>query len=332
MPNNQKKIKAKISSYKSALNTEKKLHGVISDGAGKRYILFSLYFLLNDLKKSEEYFKWYEKEFKDDPGEPVQKLCWAVTLHRMGKLDPAGYRLADLMLSNLYVIPKVLGRDIKKYEIWHSSSDESIDYFDYFPSDVLENLTREDKNWIEEVYDSFVFQRIRQRYIEIFKELQTVEDIQSRRKMIVEADSLLDQLSQPKNKKQIPPQGTFLSDASQRDRGRDIRIKTINRTAITIVPKQPYIDWANSLEDAETYDTPHVTTILIPDKYDEFDYETYVKKIFNQIFEEQLESWMAYPEDWPQKRTYKMFKKWFNIICSDMTWDYGDGYIEHDEY
>ncbi|MFH2057495.1 MAG: hypothetical protein ABIJ59_01165 [Pseudomonadota bacterium] len=184
------------------MTREKKTYSSISDGAGKRYDLFSLYFLLNDFKKSEEYFKWYEKEFDDDVGEPVQKLCWAVTLYRIGKLDQAEYRLADLMLSNLYVIPKILGHDIKKYEIWHSSSDESIDYFNYFPDEVLEALTKEDKNWIEGLYDSFVFQRIRQRYIEIFSELQNVNDVKSRRKPIDEADSLLDHLSQSEMTKQ----------------------------------------------------------------------------------------------------------------------------------
>jgi hypothetical protein len=108
-------------------------------------------------------------------------------------------------------------------------------------------------------------------------------------------------------------------------------MRTINRTAITIVPRQPYIDWANSFDDAETYDTPHATTILIPDKYDEFNYETYVKKIINQVFDEQLDSWTANPDEWPKKRDYKMFKKWFDVLCSDMIWDYVDGEIEHDE-
>jgi hypothetical protein len=36
-------------------------------------------------------------------------------------------------------------------------------------------------------------------------------------------------------------------------------MKTINKTAITITPKQPYIDWANSFDDAENYDTPTLT-------------------------------------------------------------------------
>ena len=200
-PSTEKKIKAKISSYKSGMSRDKKIYGSINDGAGKRYVLFSLYFQLNDLKKSEEYFKWYEKEFEDDSGEPVQKLCWAVSLYRMGKIDQAEYRLADLMLSNLYVIPKILGRDIKEYDIWHSSSDEFIDYFDYFPKEVLEALTQEDKNWIEELYESFVFQRIRQRHIEIYGELQNTDDIKIRRKLIDEGYKLLDQLSKSKNKK-----------------------------------------------------------------------------------------------------------------------------------
>lgn len=199
--NTEKKIKTKISSHKSSLNREKKTYGSINDGAGKRYVLFSLYFLLNDFKKSEEYFKWYEKEFEDDTGEPVQKLCWAVSLYRMGKIDQAEYRLADLMLSNLYVIPKLLGRDIKKYDIWHFSSDAAIDYFDYFPEDVLETLTKEDKTWIEKLHDSFSFQRIRQRHIEIYGELQNIDDIKIRRKLIDEAYKLLDHFAQSKNTK-----------------------------------------------------------------------------------------------------------------------------------
>lgn len=109
-------------------------------------------------------------------------------------------------------------------------------------------------------------------------------------------------------------------------------MKTINRTAITIIPKQPYIDWANSFDDAEIYDKPHATTILIPDKYDEFNHENYLKKVFIIIFEEELESWMADPNDWPKKRTYRIFEEWFEVICSDMTWDYGVGDIEHDEF
>jgi len=42
-------------------------------------------------------------------------------------------------------------------------------------------------------------------------------------------------------------------------------MKTINRTAIIIVPKQQYIDWADSFNDEAIYYKEVVTTILIPD-------------------------------------------------------------------
>ncbi len=100
-PNSDEKLKKRISSYKSSFNKEKKIHGYVRDGSGKRYVLFWFYLVLNDLKKSYEYIKWYEKEFPDDIGEPAQKLCWAITLYRLNNIDKAKFMLADLMFSNL---------------------------------------------------------------------------------------------------------------------------------------------------------------------------------------------------------------------------------------
>ena len=83
--------------------------------------------------------------------------------------------------------------------------------------------------------------------------------------------------------------------------------------------------------DEQVYYKNFITTILIPDEYGEFTYEKFIKKIYKQIFEEQLESWMTDSDVWPKKRNYKTFKKWFDVLCSDMTWDYGDGEVANDE-
>ncbi|MBU1697430.1 MAG: hypothetical protein KKD21_10375, partial [Proteobacteria bacterium] len=64
----------------------------------------------------------------------------------------------------------------------------------------------------------------------------------------------------------------------------------------------------------------------------EFNYETYLEKIYKILFEEELESWMDTSDDWPKIKNYKMFKDWFEIICSDMIWDYGTGDIEHEKF
>ncbi len=51
---------------------------------------------------------------------------------------------------------------------------------------------------------------------------------------------------------------------------KDKDMKTINRSVIKILPKRPYIDWANSFDD----DGPpmdlqliHATPLLIPEEY-----------------------------------------------------------------
>jgi hypothetical protein len=198
-PDTEKKLRSRISSYKSGLNKEKKRFGYINDGAGKRYLLFALFFILNDLKKSEQYFQWYAKEFDDDVGEPIQKLCWAISLYRMDRLDEARYRLADLMLTNLYMIPRLLGENIKKHDIWHSSSDAGYDFYDYIYDEILAAITADDKKWIKTEYDSAVFQRIRQRYIEIFGQLKSVKDMPLRKRLLNESYSLLDQLEVTEN-------------------------------------------------------------------------------------------------------------------------------------
>lgn len=193
-PNTEKKLRSKISSYKSAINKEKRNHGYIDDGGEKRYLLFYLYFVLNDLKKSEDYFEWFKEEFSDDSGEPVQKLCWAISLHRMGKDDEAKYILARLMLSNLYLIPKIIGQDVKEYNIWYSSNYEYVDYFEYIPEEVLENIKESEIQWMKGLYNSTEFCQIKNRYIEIYRELKDENDFESRTKLVNESYSLLNHL------------------------------------------------------------------------------------------------------------------------------------------
>jgi len=193
-PDTKKKLLQRISSYMSSMKREKRDHGFISDGAGKRYLLFTLYFLLEDLKKCQSYFDWYEKEFPDDAGEPVQILCWSLLLKKMGKEEKAKYKLAELMLSNLYFIPQITGKETKKYGMWHSSNYEEPEYFDYMPLQVIEKITDDEKTWLNNYYDSFEFKRIRKRYIEIYTELPNEKNVEKRGVLISEASGLLNLL------------------------------------------------------------------------------------------------------------------------------------------
>ena len=190
-PETKKKIKSRIASYKSSLMKEKKKFGYVDDSAGKRYLLFSLYFVLNEIEETKDYIEWYDKEFSDDVGEPIQKLCWALSLRRMN--DEAGARkmLAETMFSNLYIIPKILDQNVEEYDIWHSSSDQHIEYVDYAPKEVIAAITEAEIQWINQEYDSLEFRRIKKRYIEIYHKLKNTRDISERKQLLEESYSLV---------------------------------------------------------------------------------------------------------------------------------------------
>jgi hypothetical protein len=199
IPDTEKKIKARISSYRSSMRKEQKAHGFISDGAGKRYLLFWLYLACGELTKFDEYVSWYEENFSDDIGEPGQKLCLAVGLHRLGKDREAKKVLADLMLMNLYIIPQVLGDSYEDYDIWRFSNYSDSDYFDYFSEDMLNLISEDDLAWLREQYESDVFQRMKEMHIEIYVQLKNVKDVDKRRGLLGKAYRIVDILEEERN-------------------------------------------------------------------------------------------------------------------------------------
>ncbi len=104
------------------------------------------------------------------------------------------------------------------------------------------------------------------------------------------------------------------------------RPRTINRAALIVRPKQPYVDWANSVDDdgprailqelrtdpsiylVETIDLLEAVDLLIDDTWE-------------WIFREQLNGWMRDPDLWPDRLTREMFLEWFDCGLSTMIWD-----------
>jgi hypothetical protein len=96
----------------------------------------------------------------------------------------------------------------------------------------------------------------------------------------------------------------------------------LNRSAITITPKQPFVDWANALTpelpmQLDVLGESH-TYLTNPD----FDNaEKHLKKYFKQVFEEELEAIWTDENDWPQKRDFQTFCLWFDFEISDWVQD-----------
>ena len=191
IPTDQKKLKSLISRYKSEMKREEKEHGFLSDGAGKRYILFFLYFILNDSAKSLDYIKWYEEKCPNDVGDPIQKLCWVLMLYRAGEQYEARVRAADLMLSNLYMIPFVLGRDTRIHRIWYGSNLEERDFVSNTPAEILNSIGNEERDWLASVYDDPLFVQLRKKHIELMRKVKKLDVGKERTKLLGEARSLL---------------------------------------------------------------------------------------------------------------------------------------------
>ena len=98
-----------------------------------------------------------------------------------------------------------------------------------------------------------------------------------------------------------------------------IKENYINRTAIILKPLQPFLDWYSTIEPGYVDDSSEVNTYLISEDVD--DVERWLKNRFDKLFSMELRDWYIDPKRWPKKRTYVMFRQWFEVSVSSMVYD-----------
>ena len=110
-------------------------------------------------------------------------------------------------------------------------------------------------------------------------------------------------------------------------------MRLVKRAAITVTPKQPYIDWANGLDEdgvkiGEDFE-PEKSVYLIGAVTDviPFDRDVIVRPYFKAIFEEELNSWHRREREWPSSRTYETFLAWFEVEVHSMVIDLHGGWL-----
>jgi hypothetical protein len=99
--------------------------------------------------------------------------------------------------------------------------------------------------------------------------------------------------------------------------------ENVDRSAMIIIPKKPFHEWLISIE-ADNLDTEswkESTVYLLPDFELEEDMEKWLKKNFDQIFCDQMNNWYTDEVCWISKRTYKLFKEWFDFSLHTMIMD-----------
>jgi tetratricopeptide (TPR) repeat protein len=189
-PTDPKRIRSRIRSYERALKKEYDLHGAYDDGAGKRYLLGSLYLLLNDIEGALKHYIWFEKSFGDDIGDPLDLLTWTLVLYRAGDLEAAIRKLRQAMLSNLYLIPHVLQIEQPELDISHLSNLETREYLGYIPDELMQLWDGEALDWLRASYHQAEIQAVRERYIAIKRQLKHEPVGETRSRLVREAFAL----------------------------------------------------------------------------------------------------------------------------------------------
>jgi hypothetical protein len=186
-PNELKKIKQRIKKYEKDLNNEQKTFGSIHDGAGKRYLLGPLYMMAGDVKGALKSFAWFQRNFSDDIGEPFHSLTWTLALYRSGDKETASQKLIQTMFKNLYLVPHLLGQKQNELDIWHGSNLEALDYVQEAPSEYFNLWDDESRMWVRTLYESSSFTKIRNRYVDILRELKNESPGPRRSQLVKEA-------------------------------------------------------------------------------------------------------------------------------------------------
>lgn len=110
---------------------------------------------------------------------------------------------------------------------------------------------------------------------------------------------------------------------------RELDLPVVNRSVLVVCLKQPYVDWANKLDEDEgekilsTVDSLNsdLSSYLIPEILDYIDLELFIEKYWIILFELQLSGWTTDQKQWPKRRTLKMFNEWFELRCGSLVMD-----------
>jgi hypothetical protein len=115
-------------------------------------------------------------------------------------------------------------------------------------------------------------------------------------------------------------------------------MRVINRTAITLVGAEPYVEWTRT-RDADfnkgaltvARTKTYGTALLLPEFEFEEDLQDWVEENAVWLFEFQLAAWTEDETAWPAVRDLKTFREWFRVDVHSVVIDAGDDDIEGEE-
>ena len=110
----------------------------------------------------------------------------------------------------------------------------------------------------------------------------------------------------------------------------------LNRSAIILKYKPPFIDWINSVdpggsEPLDAEEANNDATVYLIDVEDEDECEDWLRLNWRPLFEEELEGWYADESLWPEALNYELFRAWITVDFHAMVVDTSDSPLEDDD-
>ena len=104
---------------------------------------------------------------------------------------------------------------------------------------------------------------------------------------------------------------------------------TLNRSAIVVRPRQPFLDWLHTADPTSRKLTlrelvQEPTVYLIPECDTDEEVADILGELCEEIFIKQLKGWFTDTTTWPQGRSFDVFRRWFDFQHHSMLVDLCD--------
>jgi hypothetical protein len=115
-------------------------------------------------------------------------------------------------------------------------------------------------------------------------------------------------------------------------------MRVVNRTAVTIIGAQPYLDWMRATDadfNRGAITVPRIkaygSAFLLPEFELEENLQEWVEDNHLWLFEFQLAAWTENESTWPTTRDLRAFREWFRVDIHSVVVDVGDDDIDGEE-
>ena len=110
----------------------------------------------------------------------------------------------------------------------------------------------------------------------------------------------------------------------------------LNRAALILRYKQPFVDWINAVDPSPTHtlslaEVNEERTVYLVEVEDEEELAGWLARHHQELFEEELNGWYTDSALWPRDRSLKVLRQWCSFELHSVVVDTGSSALEDDE-